>query len=58
MAKVPAYHTTKDPGNPVYHTYNDCPAGSRVIADGNAVSDTGGFRLCDFCNKNDKTGEF
>ena len=43
-----------------YHIYDDCPAGERVIRDGNKVSGTGGveFTLCDFCNNKQKTGRF
>jgi len=46
MAKVPEYHTNTDPADPVYHVYDDCPAGKRVFADGSNVEGTGGFVLC------------
>lgn len=60
MALVPAYHTDKDPKDPKYHIYDDCPAGERVIRDGNAIQGTGGygFKLCDFCDNKKKTGKF
>jgi hypothetical protein len=55
---VNAYHTDTDAEDPVYHIYNDCPAGERVIKDGNAIVGTGGFRLCDFCSNKSQTGKF
>jgi len=58
MSLVPAFHTDSDPEDPVHHIYDDCPAGERVIADGNKVAGTGGFRLCDFCANKQKTGKF
>jgi hypothetical protein len=58
MTRVAAYHTDTDPEDPVHHVYDDCPAGERVIKDGNAVQGTGGFRLCDFCNTKNLTGHF
>ena len=33
MAKIPEYHTNTDPEDPVYHVYDDCPAGKQVIAE-------------------------
>jgi hypothetical protein len=55
-----AYHTDKDPEDPVYHIYSDCPAGKRVIEDGNDIQGTGGpeYRLCMFCANKQKTGKF
>jgi len=58
MASVPAYHTDTDPEDPVHHIYDDCPAGERVIAAGNAIAGTGGNRLCDFCSNKQSTGKF
>jgi hypothetical protein len=49
MAKIPEYHTNTDPEDPVYHVYDDCPAGKQVIADGNNVEGTGSFVLCTLC---------
>ena len=49
MAKIPEYHTNTAPEDPVYHVYDDCPAGKKVIADGNSVEGTGGFVLCTLC---------
>jgi H+-transporting ATPase len=58
MALVSAYHTDTDPEDPVYHIYDDCPAGERVIKDGNDKPGTGGYRLCDFCARKQSTGKF
>lgn len=58
MTLVPAYHTDTDPEDPVHHVYDDCPAGERVIRDGNAISGTGGYRLCEFCERKQTTGRF
>jgi hypothetical protein len=58
MALVPAYHTDTDPEDPVYHVYDDCPAGERVIEDGNDIPGDGGYRLCDFCKTKTETGHF
>ncbi len=58
MGLVSAYHTNTDPEDPVHHVYDDCPAGERVIKDGNAVAGTGGFRMCDFCTNKLSTGKF
>ena len=49
MAKITEYNTNTDPEDPVYHVYDDCPAGKKVIADGNSVEGTGGFVLCTLC---------
>jgi hypothetical protein len=57
MARVNPYHTSSDEDDPVYHTYDDCPAGERVIADGNAVQGASG-RKCDFCTTRESTGHF
>ena len=32
MAKVPEYHTNTDPEDPVYHVYDDCPAGKQAVS--------------------------
>jgi hypothetical protein len=58
MTLVNAYHTDTDPEDPVHHISDDCPAGERVIEDGNAIEGTGGYRLCDFCSNKQKTGKF
>ena len=58
MAKVLEYHTNTDPGDPVYHVYDDCPAGKRVFADGSNVEGTGGFVLCALCKTKPTTGHF
>ena len=59
MAKVEPYHTSSDEDDPVYHWHDDCPAGERVIADGNKVDGEGtGRRPCDFCTNKDQTGKF
>ncbi|MGD0876478.1 MAG: hypothetical protein ABSA14_16070 [Acidimicrobiales bacterium] len=58
MAKVPEYHTNTDPADPVYHVYDDCPAGKRVFADGSNVEGTGGFVLCALCKTKPTTGHF
>jgi len=58
MARVPAYHTTTDPEDPVHHVYDDCPAGEQVISNGNNVAGSAGYRLCDFCDSKSKTGKF
>jgi hypothetical protein len=58
MGSVSAYHTDTDPEDPVHHVYDDCPAGERVIKDGNAVAGSGGFRMCDFCTNKLNTGKF
>jgi hypothetical protein len=55
---VPAYHTDTDPEDPVRHIYDDCPAGERVIKDGNDLAGDGGYRLCDFCATKQTTGKF
>jgi hypothetical protein len=57
MSKVAPFHTSSDEEDPKYHTYNDCPAGERVIKDGNAVPGVNGT-LCDFCKTKDRTGHF
>jgi len=61
MAKVQPYYTDTDPQDPVYHIYDDCPAGERVIKDGNAQAGkgpNGDYRLCDFCASKQTTGKF
>jgi hypothetical protein len=58
MTKVPAYHTNKDPEDPRHHVYDDCPAGERVIKDGNKQPGTGGFPMCKFCRSKLNTGKF
>jgi hypothetical protein len=58
MALVDPYHTDTDPEDPVYHIYDNCPAGERVIADGNAKPGTNGWDLCKFCKSNRDTGKF
>ena len=58
MGLVSAYHTNTDPEDPVHHIYDDCPAGERVIKDGNAIPGTGGYRMCDFCTNKLNTGKF
>lgn len=58
MALVPAYHTDTDPEDPVYHIYDDCPRGSEVIKDGNALPGDDNRRLCDFCQTKQATGHF
>lgn len=58
MAKVPAFHTTTDPTDEVYHVYDDCPAGEVVIANGNDVPGENNWRICDFCDNKNKTGKF
>jgi hypothetical protein len=58
MAKIPEYHTNTDPEDPVYHVYDDCPTGKRVIANGNNVAGTGGFVLCTLCKTKPATGHF
>lgn len=58
MSLVTAFHTDTDPEDPVHHIYDDCPAGKRVIEDGNAIQGTGGFLLCDFCTNKQTTGTF
>ena len=55
--KVAPYHTDKDPEDPCYHIYDDCPAGERVIKDGNKVPGVYGH-LCKFCAKKQRTGSF
>jgi len=58
MTKVAAFHTDTDSEDPVHHVYDDCPAGERIIRDGNAKQGDGGFRLCDFCDTKNHTGHF
>jgi hypothetical protein len=60
MAQADPYHTDTDSEDPVYHIYDDCPAGERVIADGNDIQGTGGieFGLCKFCKSKRDTGKF
>jgi hypothetical protein len=58
MAKVAPYHTSSEEDDPVHHVYDNCPAGERVIRDGNSLPGTGGHRLCDFCDRKNRTGEF
>lgn len=59
MRLVSPYHTEKDPLDPVYHIYDDCPDGARVIKDGNANGTGGaGFRLCELCAEKQRTGHF
>ena len=58
MSKVDPYYTSTDPEDPVHHIYDDCPAGERVIADGNNIAGDNGYRLCDFCDSQSKTGHF
>jgi len=55
--KVAPYHTKNDETPAKYHTWNDCPAGERIIKDGNKVSGMNGT-LCDFCKTKDLTGHF
>jgi hypothetical protein len=55
--KVAPYHTSSDEDVAVYHIYDDCPAGERVIADGNSVPGYRG-RLCDLCATKDAGGHF
>ena len=61
MTQVDPYYTDTDSEDPVYHIYDDCPAGERVIKDGNAEQGQGPlgeFRLCDFCARKQTTGKF
>ncbi len=58
MALVNAYHTDTGPEDPVHHIYDDCPAGKRVIEDGNPIQGEGGNPLCDFCSSKQTTGKF
>jgi hypothetical protein len=57
MTLVTAYHTDTDPEDPVHHN-DDCPAGKRVIADGNAIQGSGNYRMCDFCTNKLLNGKF
>jgi len=58
MGLVPAYHTLTDPQDPVHHIYDECPAGERVIKDGNAKPGENGWPLCKFCKTKEATGHF
>lgn len=59
MAKVDYYHS-KEEADSKYHWYDDCPAGERVIKDGNKEDGTGGsdHEACKFCTNKDNTGKF
>jgi hypothetical protein len=57
MGKVGAYHTSSAGFEPRYHIYDDCPAGDRVIKDGNNVDGQVGY-LCHFCANKEQTGKF
>jgi len=57
MGKVGAYHTKLAEMFPKYHTYNDCPAGKRVIEDDNNVDGVRG-ELCHFCSRMTLRGTF
>jgi hypothetical protein len=57
--QVGPYHTNKDPSDPVYHIYNDCPAGEHLTRDGNRIEGSGGITdMCRLCKKKKKTGKF
>jgi hypothetical protein len=58
MAQCYPYHTLKDPEDPCHHIYDDCPAGERVIKDGNRRPGENGFPMCKFCKKKKATGKF
>src|ERR1039458_3742920 len=45
------------PSVPVYHVYDDCPTGKRVIANGNNVAGTGGFILCTLRSEKRRVGK-
>jgi len=50
--------TNSDPEDPVYHVYDDCPAGKQVLADGNNVEGTDGFDLFTPCKTKPAAGHF
>jgi hypothetical protein len=55
--QVAPYHTDTDPEDRCYHIYDDCPAGERVIKDGNSQPGKLGH-LCKFCANKQSTGRF
>jgi len=59
MTQVGSYHSSSREDHPVYHRHTNCPAGERVIEDGNAMAGQGVERdPCKFCQKKDDTGRF
>ena len=58
MPYIGAYHTLTDPGDPVHHVYDDCPAGKVVIRNGNNIAGDNGWDMCQFCTNKLLRGEF
>jgi hypothetical protein len=52
MTLVMAFHTNKDPEDPVYHDQAECPHGQEIKRNGNQITGTGNRRRCDWCTAN------
>ena len=54
MARVPAFHSVNEPSKPaanrVHHNNDQCPSG-RDIPRGERRDGTGGYRLCEHCER-------
>jgi hypothetical protein len=58
MGEVDPYHSSKDPRYPVYHVYDDCPAGERITKAGDDVAGDNNWLLCKFGQNMADAGKF
>jgi hypothetical protein len=61
MPKCPAFHSKREVDKPapkrVHHNNDTCPPGRDIKANGDDVSGTGNYRLCEDCDTRNSQGK-